>query len=291
MEKRLHFLSVGHCCHDKIDDTYILGGTASYASLVAHQLNYQSSVITSFGPDFKFRQEFVNEGIHLQVVPHTLTTIFENIYTATGRIQFLHQRAAEISKQYIQDIPQQADIILLCPIANEVNIDVIDLFPDALKGASIQGWLRHREADGRIVPQEMDWSKLSKLDIVIISEEDIGYSKDKLNNIINAVSHVVLTDGMNGAKVFLDGSEYHFPAFPVKEVEATGAGDVFTIAYLHEYFATKNVQKACIFAHCAASFIVEGIGVKNLPTNNKIAERVSVYSEKSDLTLNDLSSQ
>ena len=279
VEKQLQFLSIGHVCHDQVDDGYILGGTASYASLVAKQFYYQSNILTSFGDDFLFSSEFLNHGIDVYQLPSQSTTVFENIYTPNGRQQYLHQRASAITAADIKAEHLNADIVLLCPIDDEVRLDILDLFPQALKGASIQGWLRQWDKTGKISPKEMDWSLLSGLDIVIMSEEDIGYSTTVLHNITDAVSHVVLTDGMHGARVYKDNAVHLYPAFPVKEVEATGAGDVFTTAYLHEFNLTQDIHSSCIFAHCAASFIVEGIGIRNLPTIKKIMQRVDQYRQ------------
>jgi len=277
VKSQVQFVSVGHCCHDKLDDKFILGGSASYASFVAQQLKCKSSIITSFGPDFLFRSEFERFGIELKYIPSIHTTIFENTYLPQGRVQYIHNTAAYISKDEINDSEMPADILLLCPIANEVDIDILDLYPNSLKGASIQGWLRSWGRDKKINSSIMDWSLLAGLDIVIISQEDIEYSKQKLRHIIEAVSHVVLTDGMNGATVFIEKKEFKFPVFPVNEVEATGAGDVFATAYLYQFHKTSDVEKSCVFAHCAASFIVEGIGIRNLPTMEKIMDRVGRY--------------
>lgn len=278
MERQSTFLSIGHCCHDKIAEEFILGGTASYASFVAQQLGFQSSIITSFGPDFLYTSEFESAGIDLTIIPHAHTTVFENIYLPEWRTQYIHQKAADISKDKLADHKASADILLLCPIADEVDIDVLDLYPNTLKGASIQGWLRTWGDDKKIMPKDMDWTFLEALDIVIISQEDIGYSREKLHEITSVVPHVVLTDGMHGASVFIHDQTLTFPAFQVNEVEATGAGDVFTTAYLHHFHKTADVEKSCIFAHCAASFIVEGIGIRNLPTIEKIMDRVERYA-------------
>lgn len=278
VEKRTQFLCIGHVCHDQVGDDLILGGTASYASIVAQQLQHRTSVLTSYGPDFLFEDEFKRHHIDVSTVTSEHTTVFENIYTETGRQQYLHKRASGIAPRDVPTAQLAADIVLLCPIDDEVSLDILDLFPKALKGASIQGWLRQWDDTGKISPKDMDWSRLAELDMVIMSEEDIGYSKTVLDHIVDAVAHVVLTDGRHGARVYHDGQIYSYPAFPIQEVEATGAGDVFTTAYLHNYHLTTDIELACVFAHCAASFIVEGIGIENLPTVERIMERVELYA-------------
>ncbi|MCW5922029.1 MAG: hypothetical protein KIS77_06800 [Saprospiraceae bacterium] len=49
----MNFLSIGHTCHDRLDARNILGGTASYSSLVAQkQLGLKTSILTSVGNAF-----------------------------------------------------------------------------------------------------------------------------------------------------------------------------------------------------------------------------------------------
>ena len=64
----------------------------------------------------------------------------------------------------------------------------------------------------------------------------------------------------------------------MKEVDATGAGDVFATAFLIKYSETQDLALATGFAHCAASFVVEGMGIENLASLEKIEERLAVYA-------------
>jgi len=54
------FLCIGFFCHDFHEDGYILGGTASYASLVASKLGKKTAVLTSVGKDLSFIKAIQN---------------------------------------------------------------------------------------------------------------------------------------------------------------------------------------------------------------------------------------
>jgi len=279
------YVCVGHCCHDKVDDKFILGGTCSYAAIVAKKLGQKAAVLTSVGKDFQFRKVFKDMGIPFFSAHSEKTTVFQNDYEKGFRTQYLHSRAQTIT---VSDIPNKLckpDILHLCLIANELEFKIAKAFEAQLVGAAIQGALRKWDKNGLIAYKEMDWKKLRNIDIVILSEEDIGGRKKILGKIAKYVDQVILTKADKGAHVFYRGGEYHFPSFSVKEVEATGAGDVFATAYLIKYYETKNIEEACIYAHCAASFIIEGLGLENLPDEELIQERIIEYKKINEKVL------
>ena len=82
----------------------------------------------------------------------------------------------------------------------------------------------------------------------------------------------VISDATTGA-----GGMTEANVVAVSEIEATGAGDVFTTAYLVEYNRSRDIQNACVFAQCAASIIIEGEGIDQLPTEEEIEKRVVQY--------------
>jgi sugar/nucleoside kinase (ribokinase family) len=271
------YLCIGHCCHDKVNDSYVLGGTASYASIVAKKLGADAQLLTSVGPDFLFKETFANYNIPFYNIPAEETTIFQNIYTENHRTQYLLARAETIKANASKLIDFEPAIVHLCSIAQEIDFDIVRSFPNALIGATIQGCLRQWNELGQISPKEMDWDKLAAIDIVILSEDDIIGQEHFLDRIKEQVQQVILTKAENGAVVFTNNESYFFPSYPVTQVDATGAGDVFTTAYLLSFYHTNNIAATCIYAHCAASFIVEGAGLQNLPSYERLLERVENY--------------
>jgi sugar/nucleoside kinase (ribokinase family) len=67
-------------------------------------------------------------------------------------------------------------------------------------------------------------------------------------------------------------------------VDATGAGDVFATAFLIKFAQTRDIAQAAGFAHCAASFVVEGVGIDNLVGIEKVEERFAIYRERVSVT-------
>ena len=276
---KLNYLCIGHCCHDKTDDKDILGGTVSYAAILAKAWNVKSGILTSVSKDFKFLDKFKRLDIPLTIKWANQTTTFENRYADGKRTQYLLARAETIDKNDLLEKFQKVPIVHFGPIANEINPNILTAFPHSLKGLSIQGLLRQWAPDGLVSPRAMDWTILNEIDIVFLSDEDISGVEDYLEKIIQNCKQVVLTHGSNGATIFENGQKLYFPSFPVKEVDPTGAGDTFTTTYLIDYYKNKNVRSACIFAHCAASFIVESKGLSKIPRMEEVQRRCREYPD------------
>jgi len=275
---KFDLLCIGHCCYDKVEHGLILGGTCSYASLVGQQLGLQVGVITSVGSDFLFSKIFKDKDIPLKIIPADHTTLFENIYHGNQRSQYLRRRASTIAADHT-NVASDYSIVLIGGIADEIDFSITTHFPRSLICATIQGSIRKWDESGLISPKEMIWADLSDVDIVILSRDDLRGLDDALSKIRKHVSHVVVTDGAQDVVIYKDGRTHIYPVYPVQEVEATGAGDVFATAYIVRYHQTGDVSEACIFAHCAASLIIAGIGLISLPTAEKISERVLMYKE------------
>ena len=236
-------------------------------------------LLTSYGPDFLFADTFDNLEIVSTIIKSNDTTIFENTYTPTGRVQYLHSKADDLHVGE-STLENQTDILFLCPITDEILVEehVLTNYK-GLKAATIQGWLRDFEADGLVVPSLPNFSVFSNLDIIIMSDDDIaGFEKDLLKQLIELVDIVVLTKGAKGAEVFQSGETYFFPSYPSTPVDLTGAGDIFSIAFLYEYAHIHNINQAASFAHAAASLSIEGKGVSAIPVISQIRERQQLYN-------------
>lgn len=242
-------LIIGHLCHDRMPSGEIkLGGTAAYASFLAKRMGAEVTILTSVGSDFGFWNLFREKNISIFNVPATETTVFENIYPEDGeRIQYLHARASSISSLNIPaDLPVP-DLILFCPIADEVSLDLLEIFPTALKAATIQGWLRGWNEQGKVSPKPMAWKKLTPLDILVFSDADMIGFENRIPEISDYIPLVLMTRGKNGVRVFQKNEEIDFPTEPIEVKDATGAGDSFAMAFLLEYFRSKEVKVAVDF--------------------------------------------
>jgi sugar/nucleoside kinase (ribokinase family) len=279
-ENDIQYLCIGHSCHDMLNDKNILGGTTSYSSIVVKQLGLKVGVLTSVGNDFEFFDVFEKQNILFHNKRADKTTVFENIYEGTKRIQFIHARGETL---YPKDVPAEwlnVPVVQFSLIADEADFSLLKTFPNALVGVTIQGWLRKWDEKGRVSAKAMDWVQLKAANLVIMSDADIQGFEYAIPEIASYVDVLVMTQGANGAMVFKDGKEFHFPAYPIVEVDSTGAGDVFTAAFMVKYAETKDIALASGFAHSAASFVVEGIGINNLTEIERINDRFEDYKKR-----------
>ena len=129
-------LCIGHMCHDRQETGLILGGTASYASLLSAHLGMDTALITSVGADFRFWDQFKQAEIAINNISAEQTTEFENVYRDLSRIQYLHARAQTIEDSHIPVEWQQVPTIKLCLIADEAKIDLPKSFPNSFVGAT-----------------------------------------------------------------------------------------------------------------------------------------------------------
>ncbi len=83
-------------------------------------------------------------------------------------------------------------------------------------------------------------------DLVKRDYADIDFEKNVINDIeILADKVVVVTDGEKGSHGYADGRACHKPAIKIEKiVDATGAGDGYTCAFIAEYLKTKDLEKA-----------------------------------------------
>ncbi|MCH8062661.1 MAG: hypothetical protein IH861_09170 [Chloroflexi bacterium] len=160
-------------------------------------------------------------------------------------------------------------------LAGELDKDILSIFTDSVVMASIQGWLRRWDEDGRV--SSGDWNGddiLPGVDAAILSEDDISDSK-RLERWKDLTPVLIFTRGARGAELHYEGRWNHIDAFPVNEIDPTGAGDVFAAAYLVRYRETGDPLESARFAACAASFCVEKPGVQGIASRARVEARLA----------------
>lgn len=287
-------LLIGHATRDRLPDGgWRLGGTVTYAAATAARLGLRPAVVTSGPADLSAALAAALPGVPLAVAPAPAATTFENVYDAHGaRRQYLRGRAAPLA---IADVPEawcDARLVLLAPVAGEVDVGLARAFPAALVAATPQGWLRRWDAEGRVVagPLERAGDLLPHLGALIVSREDLlspagvgaapgaPTTASEADQIIaswaRCVPIVAVTRGAAGALLYEHGAEpavYH--GYPAHEVDPTGAGDVFAAALLAALVEGHSPGVAVDFANRAAALSVEHEGPASAPTRAELAAR------------------
>jgi sugar/nucleoside kinase (ribokinase family) len=273
-------LLVGNVTRDLVDpadfSNYRLGGTVTFAAVVADRLGRTPTVVTYASPDTDLGA--FPPGAELHVLPSATTTCFANIYTPYGRVQYCYTPAPRIVAADIPPRLRNPRIALLGPIADEIAADVAAIFdPATLVAAVPQGWMRRWDDKGRV--RSKDWDDaaliLPHLDVLVLSLEDIDYDWKRLAPAFDYVPMIVVTEYHDGSTVFqrmADGAvvETKIPPRRAVEVDPTGAGDTFTTAFLIRLQETGDPLQAARFANVTASISVEHVGASGVPTRAEV---------------------
>jgi pfkB family carbohydrate kinase len=285
------FLAIGHVTRDMLPDgTWRLGGTVTFAALTAARLGLHAAIVTSAPPDVLAALDAVLPGIALSIVPSDTATTFENIYLPHGRQQFLRGRAAPLTVDAVPVRWRNTPIVLLGPVAQEIDASIVTAFPHSLVAATPQGWLRQWDADGAVYfgVQANTAGLMLQLQVLIVSREDfipaqvseeewhrgVERSDATIRGLAQSVPLIAVTCGADGAYLWIRGSRSGiFPGYPAREVDPTGAGDVFATAFLCELARTDNAAAAVDFANRVAACSVEAPGGDGIPTREMVAAR------------------
>jgi 1D-myo-inositol 3-kinase len=268
---RIDLLAIGHVTRDWLDAGFTTGGTVTYGALAARALGSVPAIVTSAGPDLLSPLPDVDT----HVVTAANTTAFRNDYRTGGRTQHIESVAEPLSPSDVPREWQGARAVLLGPLVGEVNSALARFFPNSLVVASVQGWLRHWDSTGLVIPRS--WSGLDVLpyiDAAVVSVDDI-VDDGQTTQWSKIVPVLVVTQGSQGARLHTKGRWHTIPAFAAQEVDPTGAGDVFAAAFALILLETGDPVRAATFASCVASFAVEAQGTSNLPTRAQLEERLT----------------
>jgi sugar/nucleoside kinase (ribokinase family) len=263
------YLVIGYISCDLTPDGPRLGGTAAYAALTGRALGLRVGVVTTRGGELSLD---VLDGIQVRSTMVEHSTTFENIYTLDGRHQLIHYLAPDILYENIPRIWRDAPIVHIGPIAGEGKSLVDGKFLSSLFGLTPQGWLRTWDDGGRVQigawPEAMQ--ALPKVNAAVLSIEDVGGDEEQVEAMANQCRVLAVTEGAAGARLYWNGDLRRFRALQVKEVDPTGAGDIFAAAFFWRLSTTHDPWAAAKFATHLASFSVTRRGLEGIPTKEEI---------------------
>ncbi len=116
-----------------------------------------------------------------------------------------------------------------------------------------------------------------------------GVKINDLNDAINAgkilvekgVKYVVITMGKEGSIIVSREYVKHIPAYKVKIVDTTGAGDAFNGALAVFLSEGLDIIEACRLANAAAALKITRLGAQEgLPTRSELEEFIKKYKEE-----------
>jgi len=281
----IDYLAIGHVSVDVFERRYLLGGTVTYAALAARSFGQRVGVLTS--ADFEplvidtliGRDQMLTPETPIRVlrVPTQTTTCYQNEYDGNGRTQYLLGRAADLGPEHVPAEWRSAAVVHLAPLAQEIDGSLIDTFPGSMMVITPQGWMRGWDEDGKIYPVQWGYADraLARADVVIFSTDDVPVPS-LIAEYAKKAKLLVVTENRRGCLVYERGkAPWRSLAYrAARELDPTGAGDVFQAAFATHYRRTGNPRVSADFANAAASFVLEKRAWNGIPTPEAVADRM-----------------
>ncbi len=285
------YLVIGHICADlRPDGTAVLGGTALYSAITAARLGWRVGVLTRgrYGievdgikvPGLEEYADLVSIVVQEAAGP----TVFVNEYQGGRRTQSVRRWAGEIDLRGLPPHWANARVVHLGPIAQEIDVRQTGSLAPRFLGCTPQGWMRQwpMERGGRVrhVPLRLPAELMTRLDAVVVSDEEISQAREVVEW-VGARRLGVVTLGESGARIVYGGQRDELPGFPGRTVDLTGAGDVFAAAFfIKASDRTASAVDAARFANATAALSLTGIGVGGVPS---VAEVEALLATERDL--------
>ena len=261
-------LLVGHISLDVTGEGSRVGGTVAYAGATLAVLGHKVGAVTSTGPNLEWEPP---RNLTLENIPAETSTSFENQYMEGGRRQMLHSRAVDLDIDMVPTAWRSAPVVLLAPIADEIDPAIVKELPDSWIALTPQGWLRRWNAAGEVRRKEIESiSRLPRARMAFLSQEDLNGEDIWIERLADRYRWFILTEAEKGARVYHQDTVTHFPAPQVDTLDPTGAGDIFAACFISRYLETKDSGESARFANQLAALSTTRVGMDSIPTAEEI---------------------
>jgi 1D-myo-inositol 3-kinase len=257
---------VGHVTRDEIAGRARLGGAASYAARAAARLGVDVGLVTVAATDDSLLDELrATDGLRLACAEDNAITTFALAYEGTKRTLTLRRRARSLTAADVPPAWLDAPVAYVGPVAAECDRALIAALRARFVGAGLQGWLRRAGVDGRVAPTvHPEAQQPPTLGAAVVSELDHPDVEAIAVRFAAAGATIAITRGAQGATILAGSARFHLPAAPAREVDPTGAGDVFGVVLTMRLAAGDTPRAAAEAAATAAARVVEGPGLGRL---------------------------
>jgi len=257
------------------------GGSAANVAVGASRLGVKSGFIGAIGFDMFGRvllEELEHEGVditHVKVDTTTssgLTMIAVNKkgqvimfgYTGTSDKLF----PSDLSKDYISS----AEHIHITGLSFDTAVAAANMASEAKVIVSFDpGRLMSRLGLKKVLPI------LKYVDQILLNHEEAkeltGETKldDAAESLLKTGPEIVIIKrGADGVFAMTHDSKFSVPAYPVKVVDTTGAGDAFSAGFITAQLEGKGLEDSVEFANATANLKITKVGARALPTRKAV---------------------
>jgi 1D-myo-inositol 3-kinase len=257
----IDILVVGNCCHDTLILPHgryeALGGSTSYISAALQAAKVDYRVIGKVGTDFLYADRLLYKPLVSKGAP---TTYFVDDMRPAERICTLRAVCDPIEPE---DLPKErAKIGIACGVATELLPETLSAMRERVDIliADAQGLLRQAGEDGQVYLQKVSQTRfgalLDQIDYLKASETESGYLDRPTGR-----AALVITAGPQGSRLVKDGKNTSIASVPMKEVDATGAGDSFVAGMSLGLLAGLDPIEAIRQGNRYGAFCTQFVGV------------------------------
>ncbi|ABS27147.1 PfkB family carbohydrate kinase [Anaeromyxobacter sp. Fw109-5] len=269
----------GNVTLDRVGAGLVPGGSAWYAAHTLRALGADARVLTSSGADYP-REALA--GVEARIAPAPRTTLFVNVHAPGGeRTQRVEAAAPPLDPASLPAEWRGADVLHLAPVLGELSPRAFaDVAGAGRVGLGVQGLVRAVAPDGAVLQPRWSFAPedLAGVTAAFVGEDDLRGQGDLLARLSAAVPIVVFTRGAAGCEIMAEGRTLRVGVFPTREVDPTGAGDVFAAGFLFALARGADLAEAGRLAAAAASIVVEGVGGETLGRVGEAFQRARIVT-------------
>jgi sugar/nucleoside kinase (ribokinase family) len=260
-------LVLGHVTRDVFGSETRLGGAASFAARAGLLLGIETALVTvapPAAPELDVLRAAPRLALELRASAQITTFALE--YSTEERTLSLLERARPLVAGDVPSAWRRPEVVFMGTVAGECDEALVDAFPDAFVIGCLQGWLRAPEL-GPVRARELPrcCALPRSLRALTLSRSDHPRAEVIARWLAARGVVTALTDGRHGATVFTGSERIEVPAAPARELEPTGAGDVFSLVFGLSLWQGYTAERAAARAALAAARVVEGPGLGTLP--------------------------
>jgi sugar/nucleoside kinase (ribokinase family) len=297
-EPAIDVVHVGSACRDLTDDDprgWRLGGGASYAALTTARLGVRTAAVMGVDAAAASASELDQlraAGVELHLVGLAEGPIFRNRETPTGRIQSWPVHGRPLPVPELASSWWAARAWSFVPVASELDEAWATAIPEGtFVSLAWQGLLRRQGPDQltqRLAPVKS--ALVDRAELVGVSRHDLAddVPLETAVGLLRPGARLALTDGHHGGRIIeilsdrRTRSQTWDAVRPERDVDPTGAGDVFLAALLAAIARPDLTTRAGVggpisdlaFAAAAASLVVEAPGLQGVPDREAVLRRL-----------------
>jgi ribokinase len=254
------------------DAIKVPGGAAANVIYALASFGLKCRFYSTIGHDNNakfFIKSMESVGVELKLkVTHPETGRVDIYVDGKGeRTFFVHPNAASIVK--LGELDYEADLFYLDPFPSKDSFDVhVELARNARKHKKFVA------LNPGYPYSALGFDKLSELlkyvDLVFFSELEFLSLKKKERDFLKYVDVLVVTMGKKGSKAFTQNKSFYQPAFKVRVVDTTGAGDAFAAGFLYTFLKGMPIDLCLKIGNFVAAYSIQFYGARNLPSVQEI---------------------